>query len=69
MGDDEYVHGDEPLEDYCELEYFEQIMNQGFADVMCPGCSEEYRIEPDAEFDCNECGSLVQSPLIKEGLI
>ncbi len=49
-------------------EIIEQDMMYGYFDVVCDGCGEDYRIEPDAAFDCHECGTLVMSPLVEEGL-
>tara|TARA_Y100000310_G_C20501880_1_gene724417 strand:- start:656 stop:838 length:183 start_codon:yes stop_codon:yes gene_type:complete len=53
-----------------DVEYFEQIMNDGAVDVDCTACDYSARIEPDADSPCPECdtGRLV-SPLILAGLI
>ena len=56
-----------------ELQEFRDIMDQGYAFVMCPNpeCEEEAQVEPDADYDCQHCGEPHgwTSPLVKAGLI
>lgn len=52
------------------IEELQQIDWDGFADVLCPECGEEYRIEPDADFICHQCNKgRVVSPLIEAGIM
>ena len=37
-------------------------------EVECE-CGEVYRLEPDGSCKCSECGELVMSPLVREGMI
>ena len=48
-------------------ELIRQEYNYGYFDVECE-CGEEYRVEPDAEFECTMCGETVMSPLVALGL-
>lgn len=57
------------MAEYHDVSEFYRIMDQGYADVDCPECGEDYRIEPDGAIDCAECGTKVESPLITQGLI
>ena len=51
-----------------DIEYLENIIDDGYADVKCSKCNEYERIEPDAEIDC-DCGGKFTSPLLVMGLI
>jgi len=54
-----------------DLELAQQINYDGFADVECSaGCGHAARIEPDADYECPECGEgRLTSPLRAWGII
>lgn len=57
------------IEDDVDLDELFQIMFDGYEDVECEECGEVYRIEPDADFRCPECGHRIASSLVKMGVI
>ncbi len=38
------------------IEELEEIMSEGLCDAECPNCHHIGQVEPDAEYDCYECG-------------
>lgn len=49
-------------------EYGSSLAIASVFEVECK-CGEVYRLEPDGQCKCEECGELVQSPLVRECMI
>jgi hypothetical protein len=49
-------------------EYGSSLAIASVFEVECQ-CGEVYRLEPDGQCKCEECGEMVMSPLLKEGFI
>jgi len=49
-------------------EYGSSLALASVFEVEC-ACGEVYRLEPDGQCKCSECGELVQSPLVRECMI
>lgn len=53
-----------------DISEMEEIMANGFVDVVCDHCGYGARVEPDCSDECPECGEgTLESPLVTHGLI
>lgn len=67
MLDEIYVEHGKTVHDLLD-EHGSSLAIVSVFEVECE-CGEVYRLEPDGQCKCEECGELVQSPLVKAGMI